>query len=158
MFWNLEDMPAKIYKGRFVIALLSAALLLMSGCKKKVEEIQRNLAQEYFDANVINKDIVVHLATNNGTDLTSQYNGYVFKLLKNTYLDGPLQATIGGTTYTGSWSCNDDYGKLTITLPNTPTPFIFLTREWRFVKKTVPIMELAPWGTTDPIVLHMERL
>lgn len=158
MFKNIEDMPNKIFKGRFIIAVVSAALLLLASCKKTVEEIQRNLAQEYFDANVINKDIRVHLATDNGTDLTSQYNGYIFRLQKNTYLDGPLQATIGGTTYTGTWSCNDDYGKLTINLPSAPAPFIFLTREWRFVKKTVPIMELAPWGTTDAKVLHMERL
>ncbi len=153
-----QDMPSLIYKGRFFIALLSAALLLLSGCKKTTQQVQRNLAQEYFDANVINKDIVVHLATDNGNDLTAQYNGYVFKLIKNTYLDGPLQATIGGVTYTGTWACNDDYGKLTIHLPAVPSPFVFLTREWRFTKKTVPIMELAPWGTTDPIVLHMQRL
>ena len=155
---NIDDMPTRLYKGRFIIAVLSAALLLFTNCKKTVEEIQRNLAQEYFDANVIDKDIIVRYAYDNGSDLTGQYTGYSFKLLKNTYLDGPLKATIGGVTYNGTWLCNDDYGKLTISLPAVPAPFVFLTREWRFVKKTVPVMELAPWGTTDAKILHLEKL
>ena len=47
--------------------------------------------------------------------------------------------------------------KLVITLPTTPSIFVFLNREWRFTKKALPEMELAPWGTTEPLVLHMLR-
>jgi len=68
-----------------------------------------------------------------------------------------LQAIKNGVTYTGTWSSNDDYSKLVITLPNPPSEFSFLSREWRFTSKNLPTLELAPWGSTDPIVLHMRR-
>ena len=113
--------------------------------------------EKYFEDNVLNQNFVVNKATNNGTDLTANYNGYTFKLLKTDYYKGPLQATKGTTTITGSWSSNSDYSKLVITLPASPTEFVFLTREWRFTKKVPPQLELAPWGTTDPVVLHMLR-
>lgn len=148
-----------IYRSRFIIAIALAALLLLSGCSKEALAAQnRSLLEQYFEDNILNKDFKVRLASDNGTDLTAQFNGYTFKLIKNTLLDGPMTANTGTTTLTGSWSCNDDYSKLIITLPNTVTAFSFLNREWKFTKKAIPIMELAPWGTTEPKVLHMERL
>ena len=78
-------------------------------------------------------------------------------LQKNTDFDGPLTGTLNGTVYNGTWSSNDDYSKLTITLPSTPFQFVFLTREWRFTSKGIPTLELAPWGSNAAIVLHMTR-
>jgi hypothetical protein len=147
------------YRFRIIIALAFAALLLLSSCSKEaLAAANRGLLEQYFEDNILNKDFIVQLATDNGTDLTTQYNGYTFRLTKNTLLDGPLTATTGTTVYTGTWSSNDDYSKLVISLPNTVAPFSFLSREWKFTKKAVPVMELAPWGTTDPKVLHMQRL
>jgi hypothetical protein len=157
--FKLSDMPSFMYRSRFIIAIGFAFLLLLSSCKKNpISAANRSLLEQYFEDNILNKDFIVQLATDTANDLTPQYNGYTFKLLKNTLLDGPMTAVKGTTTYTGTWSCNDDYSKLIITLPNTVPVFIFLNREWRFTKKAVPLMELAPWGTTDPKVLHMQRL
>jgi hypothetical protein len=143
---------------RIIIALAIATLLLLSSCKKNpVTAIQEDLLQQYFETNILNRDFTVRLATDGGANLTTQYNGYLFKLVKTTLTDGPMTATKGGAVYTGTWSCNSDYSKLVITLPNTPAEFGFLNREWRFTKKNVPVMELAPWGSLEPKVLHMER-
>lgn len=147
------------YRYRFVIVILFSIILLLTNCSKSsIEAKAISAAQSYFEANVINRDFRVALATDNGTDLTSQYNGYTFRLMKNTSYDGPMTGTFNTSTYTGTWSCNEDYSKLVITLPNAPSIFVWLNREWKFTKKTFPVMELAPWGTTDPLVLHMERL
>ncbi len=152
-------MPVVIYKSRFIIAIALAALLLLSSCSKSaLIEQNQSLLQQYFETNILNKDFKVHLAMDNGADITTQFSGYTFKLTKNTLVDGPMAATLGTTTLTGTWSCNEDYSKLVITLPNSVIAFAFLNREWKFIKKAVPIMELAPWGTTEPKVLHMERL
>ncbi|MEN9570869.1 MAG: hypothetical protein RL172_2100 [Bacteroidota bacterium] len=158
---TFECMPQTIFNYRFFIALLLAALLLLGGCKKAIENISEDTLQRYFEQNILNKDFVVQLATDNGVDNTSQYNGYTFVLAKgSTYFDGPMTGTKDGTIYTGTWSSNEDYSKLTIsiTTPAVPSSFEFLNRPWRFTKKSLPIMELAPWGTTDPKVLHMKRL
>ncbi len=143
---------------RIWTAIAIATILLLSGCKKAITQAQEDFLQQYFETNLLNKDFIVKLATDNGTDLTAQYSGYNFKLLKNTLADGPMTATKGSTVYNGTWSANEDYSKLTINFPSAPPEFSFIVRAWRFTKKAVPVMELAPWGTSEPKVLHMERL
>lgn len=139
---------------------LSALALVLAFCscsKSAVEAVQASYLQQQFEDNILNKNFRVYLATDNGADLTAQYNGYTYVLLKSTYYNGPMTAVKNGVTYNGTWSSNEDYSKLVISFPNTPPEFVFLNREWRFTKKALPIMELAPWGTTEPKVLHMER-
>jgi hypothetical protein len=152
-------MPLVIYKSRFIIAIVMAALLLFTGCKKgSIVTPNQNALEQYFEDNILNKDFTVHFASDNGADITAQYSGITFKLLKNTYYDGVMTATNSLFTINGTWSSNSDYSKLVITLPATTFPsFAFLSREWKFTKKAVPIMELAPWGTTEPDILHMQR-
>jgi hypothetical protein len=153
-------MPALVYKSRFIIAIVFALLLLLLGsCSKNtVTEQQQNILQQYFEENILNRDFSVHFASDDGTDITTQFSGYTFKLLKSTLVNGSMTAIIGTTTYTGTWSCNEDYSKLVITLPTAVSAFTFLNREWKFTKKAIPTMELAPWGTTEPDVLHMLRM
>jgi len=154
--WN--DVPGLIYKSRFIIAVVFAIVLLLCSCSKNpIAQAQQNFLEKYFEENILNRDFTVQLATDTSKDLTAQFSGYKFRLLKNTLLNGPMTAISGTDLYSGSWSCNDDYSKLVITLPSSVSTFSFLNREWKFTKKAVPVMELAPWGTTDPKVLHMER-
>lgn len=138
--------------------ILCGLLMFLNGCSKaKVAEIQQSAYEKQFEDNILNKNFRVHLATDNGIDLTPQYTGYTFVLYKSTYYNGPMTAVKNAMTYNGTWSSNDDYSKLVITFPLIPPEFIFLTREWKFTKKALPIMELAPWGNLEPKVLHMER-
>lgn len=146
------------------IALLSILVvsILLTSCKKAAtpkEVVTGNILEQYFDQNILNKDFTVYYAKDSGNVITGQYTGWVFRLLKNTYYDGAMTAVINGVTYTGTWSSNADYGKLiiNITLPAPPAEMIFINREWRFTEKALPIMKLAPWGSTDDTELHMER-
>lgn len=132
-------------------------IIINSSCKKDGVTAANPLLAQYFEANILNRNFIVTLASRNDSDFTSDYNGYVFVLLKDDDLHGPLTATNNGTTYTGSWSSNDDYSKLVITLPAVPSAFVFLTRDWRFTSKSIPTMELAPWGSTENLILHMTR-
>lgn len=142
---------------KYVTLLFLVSAILCFSCKKTIQKIERTAAENYFNNNLIGKNFIVSLATDSTTDLTSSYFGYTFVLLKTDYYHGPLQATKGANKYDGTWSCNDDYSKLTITLPDSIPVFKFLTRSWRFTKKDVPTLQLAPWGSTAPVVLHMTR-
>ena len=160
---KFDVMSAFLYKGRFIVALAFALILLLAtGCKKIAAAAgSRSALEALFEENILNRNFVVHLATDNGTDLTSQYAGYNFILTKtSSYYEGPITGTKAGVTYTGTWACNDDFSKLTINIisPTIPPEFVFINRSWKFTKKAFPIMELAPWGTTEPKVLHMQRL
>ncbi len=133
--------------------------LLGSSCKKdSLTNAQgATLLEKFFEDNVLNKNIIITLATDNGTDITSRYNGYVFIMRKGTYYNGNLEAMKNSITYTGTWSSNEDYSKLVITLPSIPGELVFLQREWRFTRKTTTQMDLAPWGSSEPDVLNMVR-
>lgn len=159
---KFENMPVYFFRSRFIIAIICAAILLLSGCKKPtINDISVNTLQAYFETNILNKDFVVDLAKDGTVDKTGDYAGYTFLLTKTTsYFEGPMKATKGGQIYTGTWSSNDDYSKLIITIntPSIPAEFIFLNRAWRFVKKDLPVMQLSPWGSTDPKLLYMRRL
>ncbi len=156
---KVDNLPEFLYRSRFIIVILLSIVLLLASCSKSAIEAKAiSAVQQYFEDNVIGRDFRIELATDNGTDITSQYTGFLFRLTKNTSYDGPFTATMGATVYSGTWSSNEDYSKLVISLPTAPPSFAFLIREWKFTKKSFPIMELAPWGTTEPDVLHMERL
>lgn len=147
-------MKSSFIAGKFLLILILFVIAFTS-CKKTTTTNTTNLFQLYLDSNILNRNFIVNLANNNGTDITSTYNGYTFKLLKTDYYHGPLQVNYGSNIYTGSWISNDDFSKLTITLPSTPAIFVFLTREWRFTSKNIPELDLAPWGSTEPVVLHI---
>lgn len=149
-----------MFNKRYFILFLSASLLLLAGCKKTIETINQNTLQKFFEENILNRTFVVELAKDTTVDKTSVYSGYEFVLAKGSnYTSGPMTGVKNGVTFTGSWSTDAEYTKLDILLntPSIPTEFIFLNRVWKFTKKSLPIMELAPWGTTDPKVLHMRR-
>jgi hypothetical protein len=141
--------------------ITAIVMIASTGCKKMVESIARNQAEAYFEDNIMGKDFKVLSAMNDTTDLTSLYEGFTFRLYKTTYYNGPMIATRNGVTYNGTWQCTEDYGKLTIQIDH-PDPqvsgFYFLNRSWRFVRKIVPLLELAPWGTTQPHKLYMLRI
>ncbi len=158
---KFENMSTLIFNNRYIIALLCAAMLLLSSCKKAVPVVSQNTLQKYFEDNILNKQFVVNYALDDSTDKTSDFDGYTFILTKgSSYYDGPMTGTKAGVTYSGTWTSNEDYGKLVINLnsPVPPASFAFINRAWRFTKKSLPIMELAPWGSTAPKILHMRRL
>ena len=137
------------------ICLLS--LVLCFSCKKTLQNLDQSLLQKYFEKYVIGSDFVVSFAKDSTTDITSMYTGYKFVLLETDLYHGPLKATKGSNVYYGTWATNSDYSKLDISLPDSIQGFPFLSRSWRFTKKTNPTLQLAPWGSTAPIILYMTR-
>lgn len=137
------------------ICLLS--LVLCFSCKKTLQNLDQSLLQKYFEKYVIGSDFVVSFAKDSTTDITSMYTGYKFVLLETDLYHGPLKATNGSSVYYGTWATNSDYSKLDISLPDSIPGFPFLSRSWRFTKKENPTLQLAPWGSTAPLELHMTR-
>ena len=142
---------------KLLTLIFLASLILCFSCKKSISNLDQSLLEKYFEKYVIGSDFVVSLAKDSSSDVTSMYAGYKFVLQKTDLYHGPLKATNGSNEYYGTWSTNDDYSKLVISLPDSISGFPFLSRSWRFTKKENPTLQLAPWGSTAPIVLHMTR-
>lgn len=152
----------KLIYHKYSTLIIVLICMLLSACKKTVTQPVEDLAKVIFEQNILNKDFVVKKFINkDSVDLTAQFEGDTFTLIKNTYQDGPLKARKNGIEYSGgTWACTEDYGKLTITLPSTVPEFSLLVKDWRFVSKDIPVMELAPWlePKTSPSRLQMERV
>jgi len=140
---------------KYLVVFLLSFFVFGISCKKAIQNISQSEIEKLFNKNVIGHNFTVTLAKDSTEDLTSQFTGFLFVLLKTDSYHGPLQATKSGNTYMGTWSTNDDYSKLTIGLPDSIPEFVFLNRSWRFTKKDVPTLKLAPWGSSDPLVLYM---
>ena len=140
------------------LSFLSLAFVIIFFVSCGKSNPQQSLpVEQFFETNILNRKFVVSFAQDSAVDITSDYNGYFFILQETDLYHGPLQVTNGSNTYTGTWACDSDYGKLTITLPDTPAIFQFLTRDWRFVSKNIPTIQVSPWGTTQPYFLNMTR-
>ena len=142
---------------KLVTFIFLVSMLGSFSCKKTLQNLDQSILQKYFEQYVIGSDFVVTLAKDSTSDFTSQYNGYKFVLLETDPYHGPLKATLGSNAYYGTWQTNSDYSKLIISLPDSITGFPFLSRSWRFTKKENPTLQLAPWGSSDPVVLYMTR-
>ncbi len=135
------------------IFLLPFVFLMSCNKEKNLGSLQEKL----FEKNLLNQNFVVSYADNNGTILTNNYTGYIFILSKIDYYHGPMKATKDGISYSGTWSANDDYGKLIITLPDIPVELKFLSRAWRFKSKSLTLLKLAPWGEGEGINVHLSK-
>ena len=130
--------------------ILFSVLIFVSCSKKKLEEkaYEPSTMNKYFEDYILNKDITVTEAKFEGRDTTGMYNGYVFKLVKGTYNDGPFEARKGGDLQTGTWQCNDDYSKLTLNITSNDT-LKWISINWKFKSKTLSSLEIIPWFTSD---------
>src|SRR4051812_8921574 len=103
----------KIHYRRNYIILFVFSTFVFSSCSKELQDAidgtgTSSALEQYFEANVLNQNFTINLATNNGVDLTPNYAGYLFKMMKTDYYHGPATATKGTTVYTGTWSSNSD--------------------------------------------------
>lgn len=138
-----------------IILILGIFTGMFISCGKKATHSQ---LEKYFEQNILNNNFIITYANDDGDLITGNYNGYNFILKKGSdYYNGPMAVSKGSNNYSGTWSSNDDYSKLKIVLPNTPAEFVFLTREWRFTSKNIPVLKFAPWGSSANIALTMER-
>src|SRR5665213_2687932 len=108
---------------KYISLFLIASFLVFTSCKKSVSQ---SVLEKYFNDNVIGKNCTVTLAIDSTGDITSDYTGYIFVLLKTDYYHGPLKATIGSNGYMGTWSSDADYSQLHIALPDSILEFDFL--------------------------------
>lgn len=140
---------------KFVALLVLVSVVFTFSCKKAIQNAEQSLLEKYFEKYVIGNNFTVTLAKDSSNDITSNYSGYTFVLLKTDLYHGPLEANKGSNQWMGTWSTNDDYSKLDISLPDSVPVFQFLSRSWRFTKKSNPTLQLVPWGSDAPLVLYM---
>lgn len=145
-----------IYRRLCYGLLIFVMICSLASCKKKISP-DNVFLQQYFEQNVLGREFVITLAKDHDQDITADYKGYIFKLVKDDFYHGPLEITRAGSVYEGTWRCDEDFGKLTITLPDSPAEFAFIDREWRFTSKDLPVLKLTPWVGHNSAALNLTR-
>ena len=150
-------------KNILIVALFGSILLTLSNCKKlELLTGSKTAMEQFFSDNVLDKNFVISFASDSTAIITNTFTGYTFKFSKTTsFYNGTITAVKTGATYTGTWSMNSDFSKLTINLttPAIPIELVFLNRAWKFTKKDFDLMILAPWyDDNGPKVLNIKKL
>ena len=144
-----------------MVTLFSCMLLTLSNCKKlELLSGSQSAMEQFFADNILDKNFVVSFASDSTADITNTFSGYTFKFSKTTsFYEGTITAKKIGATYTGTWSSNSDFSKLTINLttPAIPVELVFLNRAWKFTKKDLELMVMAPWYNDGPKVLNIKK-
>lgn len=134
------------YTFSVLLLLLAAACSKEKLAEKKAED--PGTLSKIFEDYILNKDIRVNLARFEGRDTTALLSAYTFKLLKDTYYQGPFTAVQGSDTFSGNWQSNEDYSKLILDIKQN-SALEWISISWKFKSKTVSTLELIPWFTTD---------
>ncbi|MFM7639412.1 MAG: hypothetical protein ACKO67_06755 [Bacteroidota bacterium] len=148
------------------LALLSiTSTQTLSSCQKDTQALPPipkdsadnvTSAQKAFDMLVLGKEFYMKKGIDSaGNDLTSQYADQIYILQKQTYENGPLTVTAGGTTYNGTWKANSDYSKLELTVVGRPD-FAFYSIPWRVKTKTLTGLSMVPQDATNAGSKSME--
>ena len=152
-----------VKKNVLIGILFSCMLLTLSNCKK-IELLTggQSAMEKFFADNVLDKNFVVSFASDSTANITNTFDGYTFKFSKTTsFYEGTISAAKTGAIFTGNWSINSDFSKLVINLttPAIPVELVFLNRAWKFTKKDLEYMILAPWyDDNGPKVLNIKKI
>ncbi|MBS1975688.1 MAG: hypothetical protein JST13_15175, partial [Bacteroidetes bacterium] len=98
-------------------------------CKKLVQQQERNAAM-----NIITNGVwYVTLYSENGTDITSSFSGYVFQFKQ----DGTVVGTKDSVSITGTWAANINDHTITSNFPNASSPLVKLNGVWKITDSSV---------------------
>src|SRR5882757_2606673 len=109
--------------------LFFVVLFWISSCSKKDGTMPAT--ETNFDAAVLNKDFYIGSANNDGTDITAQFNGYVFKYSKSNSVAGYVIANNNLLNFNGTWTTSADFSTITLAFSNAPDDFNFMNNTWK---------------------------
>src|SRR5687767_3108684 len=95
--------------------LIGLIVLAQFSCKKTIEKIQQDLVVQAM----VDGQWAVTSFTQNGTDITNQFNGYKFKYYENKTVDAILN---GIAQKTGTWDGQHSTKTTWANFPNAIAP------------------------------------
>jgi hypothetical protein len=101
----------------------------ISSCKKLVQKQEENEAIEI----ITNGVWTVQQYTENGTDITSSFSGYVFQFKQ----DGTVVGTKDSVSTTGTWSADVNNYTITSNFPSVGNPLNRLNSVWKITDSSL---------------------
>ncbi len=101
----------------------------ISSCKKLVRQQEQNAAIQI----ITNGLWYVQTYTNNGADISSIFDGYVFQFKQ----DGTVVGTKDNISISGTWSASIPDRSITSNFPNATSPLNKLNSVWKITDSSV---------------------
>ena len=139
-----------MYKVILVVMLSFCAATLLDSCKKNSD----TAASLPADQKLLDRNLLVSYAKDDGTDITINYNGIIFKFT------GPATALSGGATASntlltvnGTWSLNTSRNKITFAFPTNAIPELsHMNKQWLIANPSAnPVVLTALLGENDEL-------
>lgn len=138
---------------RFAILILICTLLLntTSGCKKAVDNIQKNAAYEI----ITQGQWKVTKFEKSSVSIQAEYEGYLFQFYRN----GVVTAFNSGLTNAdGTWSAGAETLSITADFPGQADPLKRLNGTWIITKITATSVEGINGGGAEPLAITLKKI
>ena len=149
-------MKTSITKFVLVAGISVSAITTLNSCSKSETAIVTASStgnQSYIESTLLNRDLTIPTAIDDGVNVTGEFSGYTFQLTGST--SGTARA-IKDTTIIGNWSLNSSRDKITFDFPptlNNQQPLAFLNKEWNITSGSNPVKLTAANGQNDVLYL-----
>ena len=126
-------------------------ILLFSGCKKLLE----NAVQDAIIQAMTNGQWVITSFTQNGTDITSTFNGYKFQYYSNKTVNAIKNGTVEKT---GNWDGNATTMTIWADFPNATMPLNLINGSWLINNNSWTFVVASQTNGTDVKTMRLEKL
>ena len=151
-------MKKAMYKLALFAAITFTAPVLLSSCDKDDDDETSSsaTAKEYFANNMVNRELVVPLATDNSVDITAKFDGLTFTFTDTATYAGTATASNNILTVRGTYAIDAAYDNITFSFPtNILADLAFTNKQWHFTNRDSATIKLNAVSETD--VIYFKR-
>ncbi len=126
-------------------------LLLLSGCKKAVENAQEDLVIRAMT----DGEWVINGFTLNSNTITADFSGYKFKYYSNRTVDAIKNGTVEKT---GTWDGNATTMIITANFPSATYPLNLINGSWLVTRNGWTFVEANQTAGSDVKTLRLDKI
>jgi hypothetical protein len=126
-------------------------LLLLSGCKKAIENVQEDLVIRAMT----DGEWVINGFTLNGSTITSDFTGYKFKYYSNRTVDAIKN---GSVEKTGTWEGNATTMIISANFPAATYPLNLINGSWLVTRNGWTYVEATQTAGSEVKTLRLDKL
>lgn len=133
------------------LTLIAVLALLMTGCKKTVEEIQQDLVIKAMT----DGQWAITNFTLNGSDITADFTNYRFKYYSNKTVDAIKNGT---TEKTGTWDGNANTMTTWANFTAASYPLALINGSWLITRNSWTYVEATQTNGTEVKNMRLDKL
>src|SRR5687767_11851716 len=134
-----------------LVFILGLALIFTASCKDKIDDIQQDLVLQAMT----NGQWFIKTFTQNGNDITADFNGYRFQYYSNKTVDAILNGTV---QQTGSWDGSASTMSTWANFPNATHPLQLINGTWHIDRNSWIYVEASQVNGIETKTMRLEKL